>query len=71
MVGQDWSVLYLWLFVDNKCLSMPRYVVLYNHRNEAFICERRRVKTVFYEKMEVNQFPFDTQVIHGDCAYIK
>src|SRR6218665_18476 len=47
-------------------LSDPKetiwYTVIVNSMQEALICERRRVKGTFLENLELNKFPFDTQV---------
>ena len=40
--------------------------VFFDSKGEAIVCEKRRVNGSFTEYMELNQFPFDTQVIIGD-----
>lgn len=37
------------------------YVVTYDEKGKAYICEKRRVKGVFSETMELGMYPFDTQ----------
>eukprot|EP00919_Chromeraceae_sp_WS-2016_P031932 GHVR01075297.1.p2 GENE.GHVR01075297.1~~GHVR01075297.1.p2 ORF type:complete len:100 (+),score=8.18 GHVR01075297.1:139-438(+) len=53
------------LYVDNAT-SEPKndvwYIVKFDHQGCATVHERRRVKGNFFENMELNQFPFDTQV---------
>ena len=33
-----------------------------NHRGEAYILERRRIRGIFMENLELNDFPLDVQV---------
>ncbi len=41
-----------------SCFQMLRY----NEAGEAFVVEKRRVKGVFLENLELKDFPFDVQV---------
>ncbi len=53
------------LYVENAMGDLREsmwYIVSYNDKGEATVYQRRRVKGVFFERMELNQFPFDTQV---------
>lgn len=53
------------LYVDNSVSEIKDTVwhaIVRNENNEAYISERRRLKAVFLENMELNEFPFDTQV---------
>ena len=49
-----------------ECLSFCRQSMWRSVRRDgtgrAFVQEKRRLKAVFMERMELNQFPFDTQV---------
>jgi len=62
----DWST--YWnpnLYVDNCAAQLKEniwYTVMFNVNMEAYIFERRRVSGKFNEKLELYQFPFDTQV---------
>ncbi|KAK2152899.1 hypothetical protein LSH36_315g03172 [Paralvinella palmiformis] len=53
------------LFVENS-LGDPKetiwQTVTYNSKGEATVYERRRVKGVFLENLELDEFPFDTQI---------
>ena len=41
-----------------------------NSRGEAYIMERRRVRGVFMENLELNDFPLDVQVTHDSWVRI-
>ena len=61
------------LYIDNTVGDPKETIwktVVFNSNQEAFIYERRRIKGVFLENMELNQFPFDTQVTAG-CLSLK
>ena len=53
------------LYVENS-LGEPQETVwqtlLFNSRGEATVYERRRIKGCFLENLELDEFPFDTQV---------
>ena len=36
---------------------------MFNNHGEATVYERRRIKGCFLENLELDEFPFDTQVI--------
>ena len=62
----DWSR--FWnpkLYVENN-LGEPKETiwqnVTYSTRGEATVYERRRIKGTFLENLELDEFPFDTQV---------
>ena len=38
------------------------HAIAHNEQGEAWVYEKRRVKGAFLEYLELNQFPFDTQV---------
>ena len=44
---------------------MFRQMLKYNEEGEAFVVEKRRVKGVFLENLELKDFPFDVQVSSG------
>ena len=49
-----------------------RYMARLDAEGKAYICERRRVTGTFLESMELNDFPFDTQVrIVYKYEYVK
>ncbi|KAK2146857.1 hypothetical protein LSH36_581g00001 [Paralvinella palmiformis] len=52
------------LYVDN-CLGEPKesvwYQVHYDGSGLAYVVQKRRIKATFFEKMELNSYPFDTQ----------
>ncbi len=53
------------LYLENAMGELKEsmwYIVSYNENGEATVYQRRRVKGAFFERMELNQFPFDTQV---------
>jgi hypothetical protein len=53
------------LYVDNctgRLNETVWYAVMFNAEMEAYVFERRRVTGTFVEYLELNQFPFDTQV---------
>jgi len=53
------------LYVENN-LGEPQETVwqtlMFNSRGEATVYERRRIKGCFLENLELDEFPFDTQV---------
>ena len=53
------------LYVENS-LGEPQETIwqtlLFNSRGEATVYERRRIKGCFLENLELDEFPFDTQV---------
>ena len=62
----DWSK--YWqpkLFIENT-IGEPREnavrTVLHNHDGQAFVVEKRRIKGLFLENLELMDFPFDVQV---------
>jgi len=53
------------LYIRNSVTEMKDLtwrLVVCDENNEAYVYERRRLKAVFLENMELNEFPFDTQV---------
>ena len=60
------------LSIDNTAGEPKETVVWksvqFNSRNEAFICERRKLSGVFLETMELQHYPFDTQVFSRQSA---
>ena len=55
------------LFVENSQGEVKEsiwYLASYNDIGQATIIERRRVKGTFFERMELMEYPFDTQVRH-------
>ncbi|CAH1788931.1 unnamed protein product [Owenia fusiformis] len=66
-VTEDLDLTSYWnpkLFIENT-LTEPResifHMVVYNDRGEATVHEKRRVKGLFIENLELNEFPFDVQ----------
>jgi len=54
------------LYVDNNVSELKEHIwriVTWNNEEHAYVYERRRFKGVFLENMELNEFPFDTQVL--------
>ena len=53
------------IYVENN-LGEPKETIwqtlMFNARGEATIYERRRIKGCFLENLELDEFPFDTQV---------
>lgn len=45
------------------------HAIAHSERGEAWVYEKRRVKGAFLEYLELNQFPFDTQVCC--CSILK
>ena len=45
--------------------------VQFSANGEAFVLEKRRVKGVFSERMELEEFPFDIQVSDGMKMYLS
>lgn len=62
----DWTT--YWnprLYVDNcsgPLKEITWYTVLFNENEEAYVFERRRISGVFIENLQLDKFPFDTQV---------
>ena len=58
------------LYIENS-LGDPkeqiRYRLLYNDKGEAFITEKRVIKGTFMENLELDDFPFDVQVLNPHC----
>lgn len=54
------------IYVENN-LGEPKETIwqtlMFNAKGEATIYERRRIKGCFLENLELDEFPFDTQVI--------
>ena len=53
------------LYIDNTVGEARETIwrtIVFNSNEEAFVYERRRVKGVFMQNMELSNFPFDTQV---------
>jgi hypothetical protein len=53
------------LYIDNVLSETKEATWLaatVNHKGEAYILERRRVRGVFMENLELNDFPLDVQV---------
>ena len=52
--------------ISNVFLGDPKETVWYslrfNVKGEAMVYERRRIKGCFLENLELDEFPFDTQV---------
>jgi len=60
------------LFVENiynEAKENVYYTVLFDEAGRATISEKRRVSGSFFEYMELNQFPFDTQVLYPVWKY--
>jgi len=55
------------LYVENN-LGEPQETIwqtlMFNSRGEATVYERRRIKGCFLENLELDEFPFDTQVAY-------
>ncbi len=53
------------MFIENT-IGDPReqifHMLLYDEKGEAHIVEKRRIKGVFLENLELKDFPFDVQV---------
>lgn len=52
------------LYIENVLGEVKEslwYVTSFNKVGQAIVYQRRRVKGTFFERMELNQFPFDTQ----------
>lgn len=62
------------LYVENS-LGEPQETVwqtlMFNSRGEATVYERRRIKGCFLENLELDEFPFDTQVTHQRSACLS
>ena len=58
------------LFIENA-IGDPRessfQMLTYNAIGEAFLVEKRRIKGIFLENLELDDFPFDVQV-GGDIS---
>ena len=55
------------LFIDNILSESKEATWLtatVNHKGEAYVMERRRVRGVFMENLELDDFPLDVQVKH-------
>ncbi|KAK2161180.1 hypothetical protein LSH36_120g06032 [Paralvinella palmiformis] len=56
------------IYVDN-CIGEPKesiwHQVHYDSSGSAYIVEKRRIKGLFFEKMELKSYPFDTQIFIG------
>ena len=53
------------LYIDNTASEMKDHtwrLIVRNENNEAYVYERKRVKGVFVQNMQLKEFPFDTQV---------
>lgn len=53
------------LFVENiygEAKESVWYTLTFDENEKATVIERRRINGSFFEYMELNQFPFDTQV---------
>ena len=54
------------IYVENN-LGEPKETIwqtlMFNNHGEATVYERRRIKGCFLENLELDEFPFDTQVI--------
>lgn len=56
------------LYIDNILSETKEATWLtatVNHKGEAYILERRRIRGVFLENLELNDFPLDVQVCVG------
>ena len=62
------------LYVENS-LGEPQETIwqtlLFNGRGEATVYERRRIKGCFLENLELDEFPFDTQVTRKKLPSIE
>ena len=59
------------LYIDNilnETKDSTWLTATVNNRGEAYVLERRRVKGVFLENLELNDFPLDVQVSHLDSS---
>ena len=57
------------LYIDNilnETKDSTWLTATVNNRGEAYVLERRRVKGVFLENLELNDFPLDVQVSYLD-----
>ena len=59
------------IYVENN-LGEPKETIwqtlMFNAKGEATIYERRRIKGCFLENLELDEFPFDTQVRRHLCG---
>jgi len=59
------------LYVENS-LGEPQenvwQTLMFNSRGEATVYERRRIKGCFLENLELDEFPFDTQVSNSSSV---
>lgn len=51
--------------IYSEAKESVHYTVLFNDAGHATVVEKRRISGSFFEYMELNQFPFDTQVRGG------
>ena len=68
----DWDVNWNPRISVENAIGDPKtsvsYSVMYDRESHATVCETRRVNGQFFEFMELNQFPFDNQVLYVTCV---